>query len=247
MPERWLFVPINPGKVKVVTFSLLFHRNTAAQVFDAYVAAEKGDASGLAMMSVAYDFVVPSLMIWGDLASKAVSADFDPTRNYSADMVPSSTMPLGSPMSMLLWGPLSHGRWPVSQIPEEFRTLRRSDVETLLLSGNIDFSTPAEYATNELLPYLTNGKQIIFSEFGHVGDVMYSNTESTRLILKSFYRTGVADTTLNSYLKMDFTVKMSFPAIAKIGVAVLAFLIIVFGAVIFRLIKKLLIRHATTD
>ncbi len=239
MPERWFVVPINQGKVKVVTFSLLFHRNTAAMVFDAYVAAEKGDASGLALMSIAYDFVVPSLMIWGDLASKAVSADFDSTRNYSADMAPASGMPLGSPMSMLLWSPLSYGRWPVNLIPEEFRTLRRSDVETLLLSGNIDFSTPAEYATAELLPYLTNGQQIIFSEYGHVGDMLYSNAESTKLILRSFYSTGVANTSLNKYLPMDFTVKLRFPAIAKIGAGVFALVLIGFAVSILRVLRLL--------
>lgn len=72
MPRKWLFFPIDRGKVKVVTFCLLFHRNTAAQAFDAYLAAEQGDPAGLAMMSLAYDFIVPSMMTWGDLASKAV-------------------------------------------------------------------------------------------------------------------------------------------------------------------------------
>lgn len=62
-----------------------------------------------------------------------------------------------------------------------------------------------------------------------------------------YFITGVADTTLNSYLRMYLSVKMNFPAIAKIGAGVLAFLIIVFGAVIFRLIRMLRKRHATTD
>ncbi len=67
MPDRWLFISINPGKVKVVTFALLFHRKTAAMVFNAYIAAEQGDPSGLALMSVAYDFVIPSMFIWGEI------------------------------------------------------------------------------------------------------------------------------------------------------------------------------------
>jgi hypothetical protein len=64
MPRKWLFFSINPGKVKTVTFALLFQRNTAAMVFDAYVAAEQGDSSGLALMSLAYDFVLPSMFTW---------------------------------------------------------------------------------------------------------------------------------------------------------------------------------------
>jgi pimeloyl-ACP methyl ester carboxylesterase len=150
MPERWLFLSINPGKVRVVTFVLLFQRNTAAQVFDAYVAADRGDPSGLALMSLAYGFVVPSLFTWGDLASKAVSADIDSTRNYSVEMG-SADWPLGSPLSKILWGSLSYGGWPMQLLPDELRKPRKSDVQTLLLSGSIDFSTPAEFATEELL------------------------------------------------------------------------------------------------
>lgn len=244
MPRKWLFISINPGKVRVVTFCLLFRRNTAAKVFDAYIAAERGDASGLAMMSLAYDYVVPSMMTWGDLASKTISADFDSTRNYCADMEPSSNMPLGSPMSKLLWGPLGYGHWPIKQLPEEFRKPQQSDVETLLLSGSVDFSTPAEFATKELLPYLKNGKQVIFSECGHVGDVLYANVGNTRLILTSFYNTGVADTSLNTYIPMDFSVKWGFPIIAKTAGGVIAFFVIVLAAIVVWFIKRYGKRHA---
>jgi len=244
MPNKWLFLSIDPGKVKVVTFFLLFHRNTAAQAFDAYLAAEKGDPSGLAMMSLAYDFIVPSLMTWGDLASKAVSADFDSTRNYFNEMDPSD-MPLGSPMSKLLWGPLSFGQWPIKQIPEEFRNPQPSDVETLLLCGSVDFSTPAEFATKELMPYLKNGKQVIFSEYGHVGDVEYVNMENTRRILSSFYNTGVPDTSMNTYIPMKFNVKWGFPLIIKLALGVI--ILVGFGIVVvmiwlFRRYRKF---HAT--
>jgi pimeloyl-ACP methyl ester carboxylesterase len=237
MPGRWLFLSINPGKVRVVTFVLLFQRNTAAQVFDAYVAADRGDPSGLALMSLAYDFVVPSLFTWGDLASKAVSADFDSTRSYGAEME-STDYPLGSPLGKVLWGSSRYGRWPMQQLPEEFRKLRNSDVQTLLLSGSIDFSTPAEFATNELLPYLKNGKQIIFSECGHVNDMWYVNPENTRLILTSFYDTGVPNTSLNRYVPMDFGVGWGFPALVKVTLGVIAFVIIALVAAVVWLIRK---------
>lgn len=48
--------------------------NTAAQVFDAFVGAEKGDYSGLALLSVFYDRMIPKALNWGDNASKALSA-----------------------------------------------------------------------------------------------------------------------------------------------------------------------------
>ena len=146
MPHRWLFFSIDPGKVRVVSFVLLFHRKTSAMVFDSYITAERGDPSGLALMSLAYDYVLPSLNTWGDLASKAVSADLDTARDYYTDMDPPE-MPLGSPLGKLLWGPIRYARWPTQQVPAEFRKQQHSDVETLLLSGSVDFSTPAENAT----------------------------------------------------------------------------------------------------
>jgi pimeloyl-ACP methyl ester carboxylesterase len=236
MPRNWLFFPIDPGKVKVITFCLLFQRNTSAMTFDAYVAAEQGDPSGLALMSLAYDYVVPSMFTYGDLASKAVSADFDSTHNYLKEME-SSVTPLGSPMSKLLWGPLSYGSWPTQLLPDEFRKPRQSDVETLLLSGSIDFSTPAEFATRELLPYLRNGKQIILSECGHM-DIHSLRPENTRRLLTGFYNTGVADTSLNAYVPMDFSVSWGFPTLAKVAVGTLTFLVMAIVALIVWLVRK---------
>jgi pimeloyl-ACP methyl ester carboxylesterase len=245
MPHNWLFLSINPGKVRVVTFALLFHRNSAAKVFDAYIAAEQGDPSGLALMSLAYDYVLPSSMVWGDLASKAVSADFDSTRSYDAD-TDSSGAPLGSPMGKLLWGSLPYGHWPVKRLPEEFRKPRPSDVYTLFLSGSVDFSTPAEIATMELLPYLRNGRQVVLSEYGHFNDIVYVKGDNTRLILKSFYDTGVPNLTLNSYIPMDFSVRWGFPAIAKVALGAITFIAIAVVAVIVWILRRYSRRQAST-
>lgn len=246
MPENWLFFNIDPGKVRVVTFALLFHRATAAMVFDSYVAAERGDPSGLALMSTAYDYVVPSLATWGDMACKAVSADFDSTLDYAEDMDSSKT-PLGSPMTALLWGPLSYGHWPMKLVPEEFRKPRRSEVRTLLLSGSVDFSTPPDFARNELLPFLPNGRQVILSECGHVNDVWYTNISNTRLILTSFYDTGTPDASLNSYVPMAFAVKWGFPLIARIAVGGIAFVVIALGMVALWIIKRHRKRQASRN
>lgn len=237
MPRNWLLFSIDPGKVKVVTFALLFHRKTAAMVFDTYVAAKNGDASGLALMSLAYDYVVPSMATWGDMATKAVSVDFDSTRNYLLDMEPKG-IPLGSPMSTLLWGPLSFGHWPMQLLPDEFRKPRKSDVETLLLSGSVDFANPPERATKELLPYLTNGKQVILSQCGHVNDVLNVFPDNTKLLLTSFFSTGKVDTSLNTYRPMDFNVSWGFPKLAKVGIGGIAILGTSIIAIIVRFIAK---------
>lgn len=216
LPDHWLMFSINPGKVRTVTFAMLFHRKTAAMVFDSYRAAEQGDPSGLALMSLASDYVLPPMFTWGDLASKAVSVDFDTARNYVEGMEDVNTV-LGSPLSKLLWGSLSYGRWPIKQLSAEYRTVEQSNVETLLLSGSVDFSTPSAKAAAELLPYLPNGKQVILKEFGHVADVWTIDPPVIEKIVTEYYQSGTVDETNIPEAPMDFTVGIGFPALSKIA------------------------------
>ena len=241
LPERWLFIPVDTGKVKVVTFTQLFHRGTAALVFDAYLAAEAGDPSGLALMSLVYDLLPPDLT-WGETAPIVFSADYDPSRDYVAEMDPPDSI-LGSPLSLLEWS--SAASWPTQQlIPAELRRVQPSDVETLLVSGSIDFSTPAEFATDELLPYLTNGKQVILAEMGHVNDVGTLQPAATERLLTSFNDTGVADDSLYTYAPMDFGVSLGFPALAKIVLGIVLLLIAVVVVVIWFIVRRIRRRMA---
>jgi hypothetical protein len=173
-------------------------------------------------MTLAYDYMFPGMITWGDLASKAISADFDTTRNYAAEMDPSGSV-LGSPFSKLLW---SLDDWPTASIPVEFKKIQYSDVPTLLLSGSIDFSTPAEYATDELLPYLKNGKQVILKEMGHTHDLWNVQRNATIGLITGFFDTGAVDESLFTYSPMDFHVKWGFPLMAKAGL-VFTFLILI--------------------
>jgi hypothetical protein len=235
MPRRWLFLPIDKGKVKLITFALLYHRNTAAQVFDTYIAAAKGDPSGLALMSAAYDMMFPSMITWGDLAAKAISADFDRTRDYASEMDPPQSI-LGSPFSKLLWSLVD---WPTASIPEEYRHVQQSSVETLLLSGSIDFSTPAGYATFELLPKLSNGKQVILSEMGHTNDLWNVQRPATIRLITSYYDTGKADDSLFTYAPMDFQVSWGFPKLAKIAIAGMVLITIGLVVLIWIIIRRI--------
>jgi len=146
-----------------------------------------------------------------------LTGDFDPLRDYATEMDPPGSI-LGSPWSLLFAGSLKG--WPTNPIRAEFRQVQPSDVETLLVSGSIDFSTPAEFATDELLPYLTRGQQVILAEMGHaVADLFNVQPEATERLLTSFYDTGVADDSLYIYAPMDFSVSLGFPTLAKLLVA----------------------------
>jgi hypothetical protein len=84
-----------------------------------------------------------------------------------------------------------------------------------MLCGSVDFSDPPDVTAQELLPYLRNGKQILLSEFGHVQDLLFLQTESSKRILASYYNTGLPDTSGVKYVPMDFQVKWSLTTIMK--------------------------------
>ena len=129
--------------------------------------------------------------------------------------------------------------WPTQLMPEKFRQVHPTDVETLLISGNIDFSTPAEFATDDLLPVLTRGTQVILSEMGHVNDVMSLQPEAIERLLTSFYDSGVADDSLFVYEPMDFNVGGGFPLLAKLGMGVMLVLIAVAIGIAWLVVRHL--------
>ncbi|NIM18798.1 MAG: alpha/beta fold hydrolase [Candidatus Latescibacteria bacterium] len=234
MPRHWLFLPIYPGNVKAAAFAVLSERKTAKIVFDAYCAAARGDPSGLWLASFAARYIFPEIVNWGDNASKAVSADFDPSRDYANEMIPEDAV-MGAPLGRFLWGPGGH--WPIDPIPEEYRRLRRCDVETLILSGTLDFTTPAVNAQNDLLPYLPNGRQIVMAEFGHLTDIWTLQPSTTYRILTSFLETGVPDVSTLTYEPMDFEVRWGYPRIAKLIIAGVLLSVLIVAVLIWQMLR----------
>jgi len=240
MPARWLVFPIKRDNVLAGTFMLLYHTATARAIFDTWLAAADGDYSGFALLSKTIDLMLPNASVWGESAAKATSADYaiEPGRDYVAEMSPPHSI-IGSPASALGWG--AAAGWPSKLIPGEYRQVQPSDVETLLISGSVDFSTPAEAATEELLPHLTNGHQVILREFGHTGDVWTLQPEATKQLLVSYFDTGTVDESLFAYQPMDFHVGLGLPDIAKlivIGFVVSVLVVAVVMWLVYRLIRK---------
>ena len=132
-------------------------------------------------------------------------------------------------MSLMIWAGAAQG-WPGLTIADEYRQAHRSEVETLLVSGSVDFSTPAEAATHDLLPTLVKGQQVILRERGHTDDFWNFEPEAAERLLTSFYDTGVADESLYTYLPMDFRPAMQFPLLMKILLGTGVLLIVLAGA-----------------
>ena len=244
MPHRWLFLPIDPGKVKIVAFAMLYHRTTAPIIFDAYLSADKGDASGLALMSLAYDYILPRMMTWGEFFAIGSSADYEAGRDYRTELTKPDAI-LGAPMALLIWG--SADGWPITPMAAEYRQVHPSEVETLLISGSVDFSTPAQFARDELLPSLRNGKQVILAEQGHVGDFWAFQPAAAERLLTSFYDTGNGDDSLYITLPMDFKPAMSFPLLAKILMGTGILLLIGLWGIIWGITQGIRRRKTTNE
>ena len=237
LPGSWMLIPISPGKLDYVTHFMLFHRGTAAFVFDAYLAAEAGDPSGLALISLTYDLMIPYMIVWGDWLAKG-SIDYDPARDWMMDMAPPDSV-LGSPISLMVGGAAQlRGGWPIAPMPAAFQEVQPSDVETLLISGSNDYSTPNQFAEEELLPTLRNGTHVILSEFGHVDDVVGFQPRAINHLLVTFFDNGQVDDSQFSYQPMDFQVKLGFPALAKIAVLIVVILLIGLVALPFVIIRR---------
>ena len=75
MPDRWLFLPIKQGNVRVISFFGLMESTpeaapaSAPMVLDSWLSAAKGDASGFWFASLAADFLVPKMFVWGQYAA----------------------------------------------------------------------------------------------------------------------------------------------------------------------------------
>jgi hypothetical protein len=173
-------------------------------------------------MQLAYQVMMPRALNWADLFSKG-GIDYDPSLDYSALLNPKETI-LGAPLSRLIWENV--GDWPMAEIPVSLKTMQSSSTPTLIVSGTLDFSTPAEMATRELLPKLTDGHQVILSEIGHVEDMVSLQPHALARLLSRFFDEGVVDASEFKPLPMNFKVPLGFPVLAKIGVVLVGVIIV---------------------
>ena len=221
MPKRWLGFPVSRDVALLGTFMALYSTDGAAATFDMWIAAANGDYSGMALVTATYTMMLPSEMYSGDYAAKGFSADFDPSKDYASELVPGRTL-IGSPLNVVAAAGVK--AWPEHKVPTEYRMARRSDVETIMLSGTLDVADPAENAGNQLLPLMPNAKQVTLAEFSHAGDLLNCQPDATQRLLTTFYRTGRADASGFHYRPVNFDPGwMSFPLIAKalLGAALL--------------------------
>jgi pimeloyl-ACP methyl ester carboxylesterase len=223
IPDHWLFLPIKQGNVRLASFFGLMETTSEAapisspMTLSSWLSAANGDASGLWFMSLMADIAFPDSFVWGELAATGIQDAPSAEAYYAAGGDPGSI--LGNPDTEFVWarGGLTKA-WPHNPGDNQYSRVRTTKVETLLIGGTLDFATPLEGATRELLPHLPNGHQVVLSEFGHATDFWTYQPKASSHLVNTFLDSGKVDDSLYAHRKMDFTPDVTQTAIAK-GIA----------------------------
>jgi uncharacterized membrane protein YdfJ with MMPL/SSD domain/pimeloyl-ACP methyl ester carboxylesterase len=223
MPDHWLFLPINKGDVRLASFFGLMESTSdaaplsASMTLGSWLSAAKGDASGFWFESLLAGLFYPKAFVWGEYAAVArVDAAAAKAYYSSSRAGRGSILGKGQPGTDFLW---SGGRlvdaWPATAGENEYSRVRRSDVETLLIGGALDFATPPQVATRELLPYLPNGRQVVLPGFGHTDSFWADQRQAGTRLINTFLDSGRVDTSLYKPQKVDFTPEVSDASLGK--------------------------------
>lgn len=242
VPGRWGPLAIKEGNARIAGMYGMFQNGrdsaplNAPTLIDAYLRADAGSFWALSTLG---DLVLPGSFVWGEFASFGMIDAPAAARYYGAGGDPGSI--LGNAATDLLWGGPAgfHRVWPDSPDNAEYRTVRPSDVETLLIGGTVDFSTPAELATAELLPTLSRGRQVTLPELGHTGDFWEHRPEASRHLLTTFFDHGTVDASRFGPRPVDFEPALTMSAIGRMVLGVAAG-----GALLAVLLLVAMARHA---
>ena len=188
---------------------------SAPSILNSWISADKGDASGLWFASLMGDLAFPESFNWGELASIGAADDEVAERHYSSGE--RGTI-FGSPGNDLIWsGGQLVDAWPGTTL-QEYDRVRTSDVETLLIGGELDFATPPQNATRELLPHLTKGKELVIPGLGHSSSFWTVQPEASTALINTYLDNGRVDDSRYEPITVDFTPDVTHTALAK-GVA----------------------------
>jgi pimeloyl-ACP methyl ester carboxylesterase len=220
IPGRFWFLPIKKANVRIATFYGLMDSTSEAaplsapMTIDSWLSAAKGDASGFWFQSLMADFAFPKSFVWGELAATGTQDAAVADAYYAAGGDKGSI--LGNDGTDFIWGGggLAHA-WPATPKRDLYSRVQTTNVETLLVGGELDFATPPQSATKELLPHLPNGHQVVLPGFGHTNDFWTYQPKASTQMLETFLASGKVDDSRYVAQKVDFTPEVTQTALGK--------------------------------
>src|SRR5438067_856957 len=224
IPDHWLFLPIKKGNARIASFYGLMESTSEAAPLSApitlstLVSADRGDASGLWFQSLLADLAFPTSFVWGQMAA-AGRLDADTAKRYFSSDDHRNESILGDPGTRFIWGggELANA-WPANPSENQYDHVRTSKVSTLLIGGALDFATPPQIATKELLPYLPNGHQVVLAGLGHTTSFWTEQPQASSHLINAFFDSGRVDKSLYTPMTVDFTPDVTQTALGK-GIA----------------------------
>jgi len=226
IPKRWGFLRIKAGDARVGGFFGLMNETSVAspisapQTIRGWLSASEGDPSALWLLSTLSQVVFPGAQVTGDSAAVA-RTDASYARRYFASH-PGGDSILGSPGTAFIWaGGKLLDAWPANPDENLYSRVRDSSVETLIVSGDLDFATPPQTARRELLPHLRNGHQVVLRGLGHTDDFWSHQAQAGTHLVNTFLDSGRADASRYTPHRVDLGEGFSQTRIAKIVLATL--------------------------
>lgn len=251
LPERLWGIAIDADAVRLGGYLMMvesvpppgpmpFH---AAAGVDFWQDAAAGERAGVVLASVLMRQLVPGFAkSWGHLMAMGGNAA-DYTGGRLAFTAADGGTALGAPLSRMLAG-LLRG-WPGSGRSAPYDAMQPSAVETLVISGNLDFSTPVFQATEELLPMLARGRHVVVADSGHAGSFWSIQPVARATLLRGFLDDGRVDASGYVHQPIDFAVRPGLSGLAAWVLAAVAAAALVALAVLWlagRWLRRRLVR-----
>jgi pimeloyl-ACP methyl ester carboxylesterase len=238
MPQSWIGLPIDPDRVRFFSFFML-HESidpktaplplSGPAAIDMWLDAAKGDPSGMALLSKLSYAIMPHLINnWGEFLSMGDEEYARLSPGQVAALAPKDAI-VGAP-SRFFW---ELGRdWPANADRGDYGVMQPSDINTLVVSGTLDFTTPIEVVRGELMPKLAHGRLLALAEFGHTGSFWGSQPAARERLLGTFFDTGQADASLYVRQPPVFQVPNGLSAVAHLMLALAVGVVAIFAAAI---------------
>ncbi|WP_196161154.1 alpha/beta fold hydrolase [Reinekea sp. G2M2-21] len=201
LPEKAWGAHLDADQIRLITFMMLYSRNSMPMVIDAYSKAAQGNYSGLVAMQKFPNPFKSEDWVWGTFFSAGAIdlnglGEVEQTLARTAD----STV-LNAPLSELLYNGITKGWQARAYGP---LANRPTQTPTLILGSDVDVATPVERIEQFWMPYVTNGALIKVAGAGHAPDHILAGGPALEAHLMHFLATGEATTDQQFGTPFDF-------------------------------------------
>ncbi len=176
----------------------LYKTEMAPLVFSAMLAAEQGNFRPLARALSQFPINQITSGYNADRILKAAQADYNSEIDYLSEIAENN--PGTMPYTFLQWAIAQQDPSFIKLIPEEYRIWRDTDVQTLLINGTLDPSSPP-WGLEDYATHYKNGRLIFVPERSH-SDVFSADLKVWKRLLLGYLRTGEFDEKKIPYVRV---------------------------------------------